>query len=118
MSTWKHITINPHVMGGKACIRDLRVTVETIVCRLAADETVETVLAIYHGLRGEDIEEALVYAETSGDPSLDCLKGKVVRPVKWVIRLEGRVWERGEFDERWLQAPEKLEVYLTVAKIC
>lgn len=30
---------------------------------------------------------------------------------KWDIRLHGRCWERGEFDERWSQMPEKFEIY-------
>ena len=56
------ITLNPQVMGGKPCIRGMRVTVGMIVGLLAAGETVETVLRAYPYLEQEDIQQALSYA--------------------------------------------------------
>lgn len=111
MTTWKRITIDPNVLGGKPCIRGLLITVENIACMFAAGQTAETALRLYPYLEKEDIEEALAYAETSGDPSLDFLKGNVMKPVKWDIRLQGRVWNREEFEERWGQMPEKVELH-------
>ena len=56
------ITFDPHVMGGKPCIRGLRVTVGTIVGLVASGKTVDEVLADYPYLEREDILEALSYA--------------------------------------------------------
>jgi len=49
-------------MGGKACIRGLRVTVGTIVGLLAAHRTQEEILSAYPYLEAADIDEALEYA--------------------------------------------------------
>jgi uncharacterized protein (DUF433 family) len=56
------ITLDPAVMGGKPCIRGLRVTVGTIVGLLAAGRTREEILAAYPYLEPEDISAALAYA--------------------------------------------------------
>lgn len=56
------ITFNPSVMGGKPCIRGLRVTVGTIVGLIASNHTPEAILKLYPYLEGEDIREALAYA--------------------------------------------------------
>ena len=56
------ITSNPEVMGGKACIRGLRVTVGTVIGLLAAGHSVEHILAAYPYLEREDIQQALAYA--------------------------------------------------------
>jgi uncharacterized protein (DUF433 family) len=56
------ITLDPAVMGGKACIRGLRVTVSTILGLLAAKRTREEILAAYPYLESEDIDQALAYA--------------------------------------------------------
>ena len=49
-------------MGGKPCIRGLRVTVGTIVGLVAAGRTSEENLRLYPYLAAEDIREALTYA--------------------------------------------------------
>lgn len=56
------ITIDPRVMGGKPCIRGIRITVGTITGLLAAGESIETVLELYQSLEREDICAALAYA--------------------------------------------------------
>jgi uncharacterized protein (DUF433 family) len=56
------ITINPEVMGGKPCIRGMRVTVGTVVGLLAAGHTIADILKAYPYLEEEDIREALAYA--------------------------------------------------------
>mgnify|MGYP001558213239 CR=1 FL=1 len=56
------ITLDPAVMGGKACIRGLRVTVGTIVGLLAAGRSREEILKAYPYLEPDDITEALAYA--------------------------------------------------------
>lgn len=62
MHNLTRITFNPEVMGGKPCIRGMRVTVGTIVGLIASGKTVDEVLADYPYLEREDILEALAYA--------------------------------------------------------
>jgi uncharacterized protein (DUF433 family) len=62
MNNLTRITFNPEVMGGKPCIRGMRVTVGTIVGLVASGKTVDEVLADYPYLEREDISEALAYA--------------------------------------------------------
>ena len=56
------ITHDPAVMGGKPCIRGLRVTVGTIVGQIGGGRSVKELLADYPYLEREDISEALRYA--------------------------------------------------------
>jgi uncharacterized protein (DUF433 family) len=56
------ITQDPTVMGGKACIRGMRVTVGMIVGHIGAGHTVEEILADYPYLEREDILQAFRYA--------------------------------------------------------
>ncbi|HSY14292.1 MAG TPA: DUF433 domain-containing protein [Verrucomicrobiae bacterium] len=56
------ITIDPQVMGGKPCIRGMRVTVGMIVGMLAAGHTHAEILKLYPYLEAEDITQALSYA--------------------------------------------------------
>jgi len=53
------IAQNPAVMGGKPCIRGMRVTVGKIVRQIAAGETVDELLADYPCLERDDIPQAL-----------------------------------------------------------
>jgi uncharacterized protein (DUF433 family) len=56
------ITQEPDMMGGKACIRGMRVTVSMIVGQIGAGHSVEEILADYPYLEREDIMQALRYA--------------------------------------------------------
>ncbi|MBX9604570.1 MAG: DUF433 domain-containing protein [Bryobacteraceae bacterium] len=60
--TLDRITIDPQVMGGKPCIRGLRLTVGTIVGLLAEGHSSEELLKLYPYLEAEDIPQALAYA--------------------------------------------------------
>ena len=62
MNAFDRITFNPHVMGGKACIRGLRVTVGTVVGLLAAGRSHDEILDAYPYLEQEDISQSLAYA--------------------------------------------------------
>ena len=62
MKRFTRITHDATVMGGKACVRGLRVTVGTIVGLLAAHRTREEILKAYPYLEPQDIDEALEYA--------------------------------------------------------
>jgi uncharacterized protein (DUF433 family) len=59
---FERITHNPAVMGGKPCIRGLRVTVGTVVGLLATGATRERILQAYPYLEAQDIDAALAYA--------------------------------------------------------
>ena len=62
MQPLTRITIEPQVMGGKPCIRGMRVTVGTIVGLIASGRSVDDILGEYPYLEREDVMEALSYA--------------------------------------------------------
>jgi len=62
MEGLNRITRDPAVMGGRACIRGMRVTVGMIVGQIGAGRSVDELLADYPYLEREDILEALRYA--------------------------------------------------------
>jgi uncharacterized protein (DUF433 family) len=59
---FERITFDPNVMGGKACIRGLRVTVSLVVNLIANGMTYEQIIESYPYLETEDIRQALRYA--------------------------------------------------------
>jgi len=63
----QRITVDPHVCGGKPCIRGLRFPVSRLLGLLAAGETHESILKAYPYLEEEDIREALQYAALLAD---------------------------------------------------
>lgn len=62
MEQLTRITFNPNVMGGKPCIRGMRVTVGMILELVAAGYTTARILEAYPYLESEDIQQALLYA--------------------------------------------------------
>ena len=56
------ITFNPKIMGGRACIRGMRITVAHIVSLVAQGSPFEEILKDFPDLEKEDIQEALEYA--------------------------------------------------------
>jgi uncharacterized protein (DUF433 family) len=62
MKQLTRITLNPEVMGGKPCIRGLRVTVGTVVGLLASGHSNADILKAYPYLEEDDIRQALAYA--------------------------------------------------------
>lgn len=56
------ITFDAQVMGGKPCLRGLRVTVGTIVGLVAAGRSTAEILQAYPYLEEEDVRQALTYA--------------------------------------------------------
>ncbi|HRO98702.1 MAG TPA: DUF433 domain-containing protein [Flavobacteriales bacterium] len=62
MEVANRITIEPGKMGGRPCIRGLRITVGTVIGLLASKKSREEVLAMYPYLEDEDITAALNYA--------------------------------------------------------
>jgi uncharacterized protein (DUF433 family) len=64
MQELRRITVDPAVMGGKPCIRGMRVTVGMIVESIAAGRSIPELLADFPYLEEQDIREALAYAAT------------------------------------------------------
>jgi uncharacterized protein (DUF433 family) len=62
MKQLTRITFNPEVMGGKPCIRGMRVTVGTVVGLMAVGRTIPEILKAYPYLEEADVYEALSYA--------------------------------------------------------
>jgi uncharacterized protein (DUF433 family) len=59
---FERITVNPERMGGKPCIRDLRVTVTMVLGQLAGGRSIDQLLADYPYLQREDVLAAIEYA--------------------------------------------------------
>jgi uncharacterized protein (DUF433 family) len=62
MLGFERITFDPQVMGGRACIRGLRVTVSLVLNLVANGMTAEEIVEAYPYLEPEDVHEALRYA--------------------------------------------------------
>ena len=62
MPVLDRITRNPDLMGGKPCIRGMRVTVGMIVGLIAAGHSHVDILGAYPYLEEQDIQQALAYA--------------------------------------------------------
>jgi uncharacterized protein (DUF433 family) len=62
MMTFERITHTPGVMGGKACIRGMRVTVAQVLRMVASGMAAEEIIRDYPYLEPEDIQQALAYA--------------------------------------------------------
>lgn len=59
---FNRITFNPQIMGGRACIRGMRITVSLVVNLVANGMSVEEILKEYPKLEAEDIRASLQYA--------------------------------------------------------
>ena len=62
MKNLRRVTLNPAIMGGKPCIRGMRITVGTILSLLAGGNSTDEILKAYPYLEAEDIKESLEYA--------------------------------------------------------
>ena len=61
MVNFSHITVDPKVLGGRACIRGLRIPVHLLLDLLAAGENQKQILEDYPDLTPEDIQDAIQY---------------------------------------------------------
>ena len=61
------ITVDPNQMGGRPCIRGMRITVATVLGQLAGGQTIDDVLASYPYLERDDVLAALEYAAAMVD---------------------------------------------------
>ena len=68
---FNRITQEPGLMGGKPCIRGMRVTVSMVVSQIGAGQSIDDLLAEFPYLEREDILQALQYAAwLAGDREL------------------------------------------------
>lgn len=68
------ITFDPNVMGGRACIRGMRITVSLIVNLVASGMDTKEILDAYPYLEPEDIGQALQYAAWLAEESVQLLE--------------------------------------------
>lgn len=78
MFGFDRITSDPNILGGKACIRGMRISVSLLVNLIANGLTVAEILAEYPDLEAEDSEQALRYAAWATDDILYV-------PMKWGV---------------------------------
>ncbi len=64
------ITVNPHIMNGKPCIRGMRFPVSRLLGLLASGETPDSILHAYPYVEPEDISDALEYAAFLADEQM------------------------------------------------
>lgn len=69
-----HITFDQRIMGGRACIRGMRVTVSLILNLVANGMTTDEIIAAYPYLEAEDIRQALRYASFLAEESVHPLE--------------------------------------------
>lgn len=76
MRGFDRITFDPHVMGGRACIRGMRVTVSLVLNLVANGMSSKEIIEAYPYLDADDVAQSLRYAawlvdEDEGDDSED-----------------------------------------------
>ncbi len=59
---FERITFDPQIMGGRACIRGMRITVSQVLRLIASGMTVQEILEAYPYLEEEDLKVSLQYA--------------------------------------------------------
>lgn len=74
MLKFDRITFDPNVMGGRACIRGMRITVSLIVNLVANSMTTEEIIEAYPYLEPEDVQQALRYASWLAEESVHPLE--------------------------------------------
>lgn len=62
MNAFDRITFAPNVVGGRACIRGMRITVSLVVNLVANGMSTDDIIKEYPDLEAEDIQQALAYA--------------------------------------------------------
>jgi len=74
MFGFDRITFTPNIMGGRACIRGMRVTVSLILNLVANGMTPKQIIADYPYLEEEDIRQALQYGAWLADETIHALE--------------------------------------------
>ncbi len=74
MLGFDRITFDPNMMGGRACIRGMRVTVSLVVNLIANGMSVPEILDAYPYLEDEDVRQALKYVAWLAEESVEALE--------------------------------------------
>jgi uncharacterized protein (DUF433 family) len=72
---FERITFDPQIMGGRACIRGMRITVSLLVNLVANGMTTDQILREYPDLEEEDVKQALQYAASLASEEIHPLSG-------------------------------------------
>lgn len=70
MFGFDRITFDPNVMGGKACVRGMRVTVSLVVNLVADGMSTEEIIQAYPYLEPEDVRQSLAYTAWLADDAI------------------------------------------------
>jgi len=70
MFGFDRITSDPNILGGKACIRGMRISVSLIINLIANGMTFEEIIDEYPDLEMEDIQQALRYAAWTAEDAV------------------------------------------------
>jgi uncharacterized protein (DUF433 family) len=70
MPEYDRITFDPNIMGGRACIRGMRVTVALVLNLVANGMSLAEIVAAYPYLEPEDVKQSLRYAAWLADESV------------------------------------------------
>ncbi|HUE97942.1 MAG TPA: DUF433 domain-containing protein [Anaerolineales bacterium] len=74
MTQFDRITFDPNIMGGRACIRGMRVTVSLILNLLSNGMTAKEIVKDYPYLEEEDVRQSLQYAAWLADENVHVLE--------------------------------------------
>ena len=74
---FERITFDPQIMGGRACIRGMRITVSLVLSLIANDMTTEEILEEYPDLEAEDIKACLRYAASKDNDLLGAVMDQI-----------------------------------------
>jgi uncharacterized protein (DUF433 family) len=74
MNQFDRITFDPNIMGGRACIRGMRITVSLILNLISNGMTADEILEAYPYLEKEDIRQSLQYASWLADETVQVLE--------------------------------------------
>jgi len=77
MLGFDRITFNPAIMGGRACIRGMRVTVSLVINLVANDMSYAEIIDAYPYLETEDIRQALQYIELGQGAIISVTEGQI-----------------------------------------
>ncbi len=78
MLGFDRITFDPHVMGGRACIRGMRITVSLVINLVANGMSIANIIDAYPYLEPDDVRQALQYAAWLAEETVHPLE-----PVHW-----------------------------------
>lgn len=70
MTSFDRITFDPQVMGGRACIRGMRISVSLVLNLVANGMSADEILAEYPDLEVEDVQQSLRYAAWLAEDSV------------------------------------------------